>query len=432
MDEAADQPFLMIDLRDQGGPITWDSGQELIAWLNRIQSDWNWLPSLGVPTGQRAHQVIVSNFDTFRQHVQEAINHVQQNPTYADNQLREARRLMESWFHAFPWLLGKSADSEFIKKLIVENKERNAAYVIAIWLGQDISGSSQQEMISSVLELEFFRRGLHDRSILERAALEKLADEYGTNLSESHAFEKAMVERFRLLEEQSVTQTSAQQSAFDTAQDERATAWQGAMTDQKSGWDTELADAKKRLETLEETYRAHMKLKAPVLYWKTKAERHFKWAVGSGIAVVLSMIALGCLLYWQLREVGETVKKNAVLAETAAKAAKTVATNPVPVDVLSSTWHFDVAILVLLGTLSFWFIRLLVRVFLSHLHLENDAAERVTMAETYLALSSEDKLPEGEDLRTVLAALFRPSGDGIVKDEGVPPSLVDFLTKLNR
>lgn len=430
MSDTTDQPYLSIDLRDQGGPISWGSAQEIINWLNGVQNKWEWLNSLRVPAGQRAREFIINNLNPMRELVQQALNYQTQNPEHAANQLRDAGRRMESWFYSYPWILGKSAKAELIEKLKEENKARSAAHIAAIWMSQDISGTSpQQDAIEAVIELELFNRGYQDRSKQERAALKKLAEEYGSKLSESHTFEKEMVERFRLLDEQTVAQTLAQQSAFDTAQDERATTWQGAMADQKSGWDTELADAKKRLETLEETYRAHMKLKAPVLYWKTKAERHFKWAKWSGLAVVLSMIAVGCLLYWQLREVSETVKRNVALAEAAAKAAKTAPTNPAPFEALS-TWHFDVAILVLLGTLSFWFIRLLVRVFLSHLHLENDAAERVTMAETYLALSSEDKLPEGEDLRTVLAALFRPSGDGIVKDEGLPPSMVDFMTKL--
>ncbi len=87
---------------------------------------------------------------------------------------------------------------------------------------------------------------------------------------------------------------------------------------------------------------------------------------------------------------------------------------------------------ILLATLSFWFIRLLVRIFLSNLHLENDAAERVTMAKTYLALIRDGSLPNGDNISTVLAALFRPTGDGIVKDEGVPPSALEWFTKLGR
>ena len=82
-------------------------------------------------------------------------------------------------------------------------------------------------------------------------------------------------------------------------------------------------------------------------------------------------------------------------------------------------------------TLAFWFIRLLVRIFLSHIHLENDAAERVTMAKTYLALIRDGSFEGKDNIGTILAALFRPTGDGIVKDEGLPPTAMEWLTKLS-
>lgn len=54
----------------------------------------------------------------------------------------------------------------------------------------------------------------------------------------------------------------------------------------------------------------------------------------------------------------------------------------------------------------------------------------VIIDRTYLTPLPRDKLPMGDDLRTVFAALFRPSGGGIVNDEGIPPSFVDFMTRM--
>jgi hypothetical protein len=118
-------------------------------------------------------------------------------------------------------------------------------------------------------------------------------------------------------------------------------------------------------------------------------------------------------------------------AAAAASAAKVQPVGSTAIQALTdsaTTWHLGSFIL--LATLSFWFIRLLVRIFLSNLHLENDAAERVTMAKTYLALIRDGSLPKGDNISTILAALFRPTGDGIVKDEGVPPSTLEWFTKL--
>ena len=86
----------------------------------------------------------------------------------------------------------------------------------------------------------------------------------------------------------------------------------------------------------------------------------------------------------------------------------------------------------MLAVICIWAIRLLVRIFLSNMHLENDAGERVTMAKTYLALIRSDSLSKEGNIDTVLAALFRPTGDGIVKDEGLPPSTLELFTKLGK
>ena len=87
------------------------------------------------------------------------------------------------------------------------------------------------------------------------------------------------------------------------------------------------------------------------------------------------------------------------------------------------------AMIVLIGLFAVWGVRLVVRMFLSHLHLATDAAERVVMTRTYLSLLEGDRLSSKDDRQLILQALFRPSSDGLVKDEGIPPSMLEFLTR---
>ena len=172
------------------------------------------------------------------------------------------------------------------------------------------------------------------------------------------------------------------------------------------------------------------------------------WA--SGGILVLAMIGSGCFLHSEIDSIGKAaaVKKAEATAVTAvAKAASVPASgasgdaktpspsvpNATPStisDAIEVAASWKLGSFILLATLCFWLLRLLVRVFLSNMHLENDAAERVTMVKTYLALLRKGRLPQATDISVVLAALFRPSGDGIVKDEGVPPTTFDLFTKL--
>ncbi|WP_425487836.1 DUF6161 domain-containing protein [Microvirga lupini] len=62
-----------------------------------------------------------------------------------------------------------------------------------------------------------------------------------------------------------------------------------------------------------------------------------------------------------------------------------------------------------------------------------DAEERATMVKTYLALTEKHAADE-KDRALVLASLFRPTTDGIVRDDGAPDmSPAALLSKvLNR
>ena len=83
----------------------------------------------------------------------------------------------------------------------------------------------------------------------------------------------------------------------------------------------------------------------------------------------------------------------------------------------------------LIGLFAVWGVRLVVRMFLSNMHLMTDAAERVVMVKTYLSLLEGDRLSSAEDRQLILQALFRPASDGIVKDEGIPASFFELLTR---
>jgi len=74
---------------------------------------------------------------------------------------------------------------------------------------------------------------------------------------------------------------------------------------------------------------------------------------------------------------------------------------------------------VLLFTLLVWTLRVVIRSMISEDHLATDAAARSAMAHTYLALTKEERA-EPEDRAIVLAALFTPVSDGLVKDDGMP------------
>lgn len=148
-------------------------------------------------------------------------------------------------------------------------------------------------------------------------------------------------------------------------------------------------------------YQEFMKLKAPVDYWRAKAEQHkasskayrnhLIWH-GGWMAPVLLLLLSG-------------------MAFASYKTAD-------PTKPFVAQFVF-VAIGILITTVAFWAARIVVRLYMSEHHLAIDAEERATMAMTYLALIERGAADE-KDRALVLAPLFRPTSDGIVKDDAAP------------
>ncbi len=170
--------------------------------------------------------------------------------------------------------------------------------------------------------------------------------------------------------------------------------------------DDALAAHQEGMANLETVFREKMSLRAPVEYWEERSEHHKerttvsgRWAFG---AMAVLTLFIGLVAAWVLHNLSPDGKPE--------------------------VWR--VSVLVLVGVLGVWATRLLVRMFLSHIHLATDAAERVVMVKTYLSLLESGKLFTDEDRKLILQALFRPASDGIVKDEGLPHPALDMLTKL--
>jgi hypothetical protein len=144
-----------------------------------------------------------------------------------------------------------------------------------------------------------------------------------------------------------------------------------------------------------------MNLKAPVQYWEEKAKKHRnsteKYASSLLIYSLFSFILLGLGLY------------------NLAQHLVDIANNDKP----PAVYFVLVSVGVVLTTIIFWVARILTRLFLSQHHLTIDSEERAIMVQTYLALTA-NNLASTEERAIVLGSLFRPTADGIVKDDAAP------------
>ena len=153
------------------------------------------------------------------------------------------------------------------------------------------------------------------------------------------------------------------------------------------------------------TYDQKLALQKPVEYWQTKESHHKSRSFGFGIAAILVGLVLVSLLGISTYEVLSPLGANE---------------NP-------KNWQIGVLLIALF--FSIWLMRIIVRLFLSHLHLAGDASERRTMIQTYLAMSRDGSNFGPEDKKLILQHLFRSASDGLVKDDAAPPTPLEMLTR---
>lgn len=430
-------PFLSADFGEAGGRMEWATFADVQSWISNLQNSWSWLAQSWTPNSQAWNSVVSGLTNPLNQFQQAESYRTQGQETPFQNFRDEGKRNLETLLRSYPWLLPQSPQRDFVFDMKDSGKPGEAGLIAASWFGHDLNGAPIRSSVWAMIQLELFDRGIKDKVKIESAALKRLVGDLQTKLTEFQEEERKQVGRFNETHTGLETQSTAQQSTFDSAQGER-----------ESAWNTQLDGAKTELKQLQDTYDKYMSLAAPVKYWESKQKRHGRLMIGSGIVLVVAMVLSGWFLHTEIDSIGKAaaVRKaepvllsaNAIAKAASApssapsSAASSVGTAAAVSEAIEVAASWRLGSFILLATLCFWVLRLLVRVFLSNMHLENDASERVTMAKTYLALLRKGRLPEKEDISMVLAALFRPSGDGIVKDEGVPPTTLEWFTKLGK
>lgn len=168
----------------------------------------------------------------------------------------------------------------------------------------------------------------------------------------------------------------------------------------QSAWQAQATAAVAELMATDETFKTKMGLQAPVEYWRTKAREH-REAENTARMRLYWFFPLALLVL--------------TLSFAGAAALLLDARGAVP----STIYVIVSGGLASIAALSFWVGRLLTKLYLSEHHLRLDAEERAVMTTTYLALTHEQAAEEA-DRQIILNALFRPTTDGLVREDGPP------------
>jgi phage host-nuclease inhibitor protein Gam len=136
-------------------------------------------------------------------------------------------------------------------------------------------------------------------------------------------------------------------------------------------------------------------------YWKDKQEYHSKLACRILVLFSILLITSIILALWDETDTLKTI----------------------------SLIKFIKYLLVI--SLIIWILRILLKIAFSNLHLKEEAHEKSTMIQTYLALIKEGGGLKDHDRKIILEAIFRPSTNGLIKDE-TNMTLLDILNVFKR
>jgi len=396
-------PLFALDLGENGGHLAPTSYEELTRWIQTEQNFWSWIQQRRYGSHENPQREAMSRLAEALNAAQQSQQHIQSNAQHSKQQLELSRdRLQQAYMnHRLPHSstpLGKRVEA--YRK---DAGDQAASYFLAVNMA---TGNGQHQIQAQDLTawrgmfdglMERFqvpqsaakgRKAAAEQSLDQlRAKAETLLGEKTTVFDELHREYQQLADGIRRRAEE-------QKHAFQTSQDSRSNEFE-ALTQAHN----------EEMEKLRKKLLEGLALRAPVEYWRGKRKGHFTWAWVTGVASFVGIGGAALGLGWQI---------HALLNKT-------------PVTTVPETWRL--AVLALVGVFTVWALRLVVRMFLSHLHLLTDAGERVVMVQTYLSLLEGDHLTSKEDRQLILQALFRPASDGIVKDEGAPFSLAEALTR---
>lgn len=387
------KPRLVLDLGEKGGHLEFEQPSEVQQWMDSEQAKWHWMNQI--------HETS-SVLSSFAQLCQEATQNIQQwiknqaDPDIAQKSIDVLKSHFESGMPSQSLWLSSSPTGNFILRLKDERHQLVAAGAY-LALGGAYRPSNQPphpRLLEGAIEGFLYKREIDWTASAHREALEKLKQQYSRNLSDQKR-------KF-----QEIEQTNAElNTKFDGILEAKTNLLDELHVKQGGDFEQLIVKHEANLKAIEKAYDQKLALWKPVEYWEARGRSHrtkSKWfAIASGVTGVVILGLLGWLAYEIFIDVSANEKPQ--------------------------VWQ--IGVFSVAAFFGIWLERLLVRLFISNMHLATDAEERVTMLQTYLSIIREGSEFAPEDKKLILERLFHPAADGLVKDDAAPPSPLEMLTR---
>ena len=178
----------------------------------------------------------------------------------------------------------------------------------------------------------------------------------------------------------------------------------------KDDWERWFEEKTSKLQKLEETYEAKLKLEKPAKYWQTKSTKYYQQGVDARTILLLVIGVTAVFLSLILVVSPDWIFKN-VFNENS-----------------TAIIRWSIVFITLLTLIAFS-VKAITKYMFSSFHLARDAEERHTLTFFYLSLLKDTEVKD-DDRKLILQSLFSRVETGLLKDDSSPTMPSDLISKV--
>jgi Rps23 Pro-64 3,4-dihydroxylase Tpa1-like proline 4-hydroxylase len=394
------EPLFGLDLGANGGVLAPTSHEQLADWIQKEINAWAWINNRSFGSHDQVLREAISLLASALAQAREAQQHRDSSPDHSKNVLRASHDSIRAIYldRHFP----HSSTPIFSRTSHIRSEYGDVAASFYAAARLDRPGTTYQPtelsawkgLVEAITDIYGPIGPAKSKIKSYEESIDGLRQKLEGTIADSQTIFDQLHRNYQSVADEISSKKSEQEDGFSESQSERKTAF-----------DDLTRSHQREFEAIRRTFTEELALRAPAEYWTSKRTAH-RWI--AGVSGIVSFCAIAACAFFLAGEIEQILEKT------------TPGTSP-------DNWR--IAVLGLVSVFSVWAVRLMVRIFLSHMHLAGDSSERVVMLKTYLSLIEGGQLTVDRERQLILNALFRPASDGIVKDEGVPPSFLDILTR---
>lgn len=386
--------ILVENLGENGGRVAFRSVEDAELWVQKETEFWQWLKSC--PAEARPLQHTINQINQHLNTLQGAVNAWKVHPSDMPTQTQQVNVITQvlSQYRSGALLHSTSSAAMAVDTLRKDLGEYEAIVGLAIETKAKSIPVTDPKALHGAVMWTLIREGINKSSVTVAkrsfsTLLTKIGERNDSDEQHGHQIRQNL------------------DTLLENCQASHKRLWNDsdrAIGKASRQFEIDRKSQAAQLATFQDVYKKAISLQAPVQYWKKKRDWHRVGAVVT-VLVIIGYVYFVNIQFFKLPE--------SVLDITFWKEA--------------SLAMFGLAAVAI--TIVWSIARALYRMFLSQLHLGNDASERVTMVETYLALASEGHNKD-EHLKSLFNRLFAPAADGIVKDDLGAIGIVDGVQRV--